>query len=221
MIVVAPGPSLSESVALKCRLARMLHDFRVVVVNDAYRLIEHADILYACDARWWEVHAGAVRFTGERWTTHEDGVQHTNSKEGVAERYGLNCVRGHDGNEFSTDPAVIAYGSNSGFQAVNLALLKGATRVVLVGFDMRRVNGRAHFFGEHPAPLISKEDYGDFVAPFRIAARSCRVPIVNATPGSALNCFPMVDLDDEMRRADDRLLRHGAVDHGRASAGGA
>ena len=58
-IVVASGPSLDADTAHRVRMARWTDGWRVIVVNDAYRLLPRADILYACDARWWELHEGA------------------------------------------------------------------------------------------------------------------------------------------------------------------
>ena len=37
---------------------------RVIAVNDAWRLAPWADILYACDGRWWRHHKGVPEFTG-------------------------------------------------------------------------------------------------------------------------------------------------------------
>lgn len=197
VVVAATGPSLTAEVAMKVRLARWLRGWKVVAVNDAYRLIPHADVLYACDERWWKAHEGALEATGERWSTHEVRSS-ANDKSMMPPWWNVNLVAGKAGMTFSTNPAVIHYGSNSGFQAVNFALLRGATRVVLVGFDMRRVNGRGHFFGDHPAPMHNRADYKDFLLPFRKAAEHCHVRIENATPGSLLDAFPMVELDDAL-----------------------
>lgn len=225
VVVAATGPSLTAEVAAKVRRARWPSEkCRVVAVNDAYRLLPYADILYACDERWWGLHIDSIRqtFHGERWTTHEENSggngQHVNDKRALADA-GLNFVRGRDGDVFSADPSTIHYGSNSGFQAVNLALLKGATRVILVGFDMRLVGGARHFFGDHPAPLHNRSDYRDFIVPFRTAAKGCTVPIVNATAGSAMDCFPMVDLEAAL--ADDCMPRHGAEPDCRTGTDGA
>jgi hypothetical protein len=206
VVVVATGPSLTAEVAARVRRARWPEETcRVVAVNDAFRLLPYADILYACDEKWWRIHIDAVRktFHGERWTSHDP--HGSNDKRNVPEDWGLKFVAGSHGGVFSTDPRRIAYGSNSGFQAINLALLKGATRVVLVGFDM---GGRGHFFGDHPEGLHNRDDYRAFLPEFRDAARHCRVPIVNATPKSALDCFPRVDLEEEL--AHHRLLRNGS-----------
>lgn len=194
-IVAASGPSLTPEVARRCQVALR---WRVLCVQDAYRLMPWADALYGCDAKWWEVHDG-TDFRGEKWSTHEDGIESGNDKSEAASRYGVRLVRGKAADEFSTDPEVIHYGSNSGFQAVNLAMLRGVSRIALVGFDMKVTGGKAHFFGDHPKPLHNRTDYNDFIQRFTYAAKFVKLPIVNCTPGSALTCFPMVDLDEELR----------------------
>jgi len=35
---------------------------------------------------------------------------------------------------------------------VNLAVQLGAARILLLGYDMRAVDGKTHWFGEHPWP---------------------------------------------------------------------
>lgn len=201
VIVAASGPSLDVKVARTCRFARWLNGWRVLAVNDAWRLMPFADALYACDRNWWTLHKGVPSFEGEKWTTHETDPrgQHVNDKSAIADQYGLRCVRGSDGDGFSTDPGVIHYGSNSGYQAINLALLRGATKVVLVGFDMRVVDGKRHFFGDHPAPLSNETTYEQFRGFFERAAKFCTTPIVNATPGSALKGFPLMPLEEALR----------------------
>jgi hypothetical protein len=207
-VVAASGPSLTPEVAKAVRMARWLNGWKVVCVNDAWQLMPLVDILYACDERWWRAHGGAAGFAGEKWTTHEKHP-HTNSKDALIADYpDINLVAGGDGPGFSDNPAKLHYGSNSGFQAVNLALLKGVSRIVLVGFDMRLVEGKRHFFGDHPKPLFNRNDYNAFIPPFKRAAKTCQVPIVNATPGSALDCFPMVELADALR--DGGLYRNRA-----------
>lgn len=197
-IVAAPGPSLTPEVAETCR------GERVVAVSDAYRLLPEADVLYACAADWWLAREGCPGFAGEKWSSH--GLDPANDKIAVAERYGLSLVAGEHRPGFSTDPSCIHYGSNSGFQAVNLAILWGCTPIVLVGFDMRAVNGRDHFFGSHEPPLRTGDaPFGLFIAAFEEAAKMLPpgLRILNATPGSALTCFEMVDLGDVRRGQDE------------------
>lgn len=46
----------------------------------------------------------------------------------------------------------IGWGSNGGFQAINLAGQMGVARIVLIGFDMSLERG-VHWHGSHPAGL--------------------------------------------------------------------
>ena len=150
-------------------------------------------MLYACDAKWWDVHEGCPEFAGEKWSSHGD----TNDKLETAEKYGLKLVEGHHADTFGTGR--VHYGSNSGFQAINLAILFGARRIILAGFDMHNRSGR-HFFGDHPKGLLNNNRYENFVPAFEYAAKHLPegIEIVNATPGSAITCFPMVDLADAL-----------------------
>ena len=199
VVVAASGPGLTKDVAWAVRKARWFGPYRIVCVNDAWRLFLNADILYACDEAWWDVHDGAPDFKGQRWSSQGSDKQHNDDKRKCAAKWKLNLVRGRHGDGFSTDQEVIHYGHNSGFQAVNLAILKGATKIVLVGFDMREVEGRRHFFGPHPSPLRNNGDYKNFIRSFEKA--QAPVPIINATPGSALTCYPMMPLDEALQDA--------------------
>ncbi len=196
-IVAAPGPSLTAEVVEQVRMKRWHDHWRVIAVQDAYRVTPWAHALYGCNPSWWRVHRDCGGFEGEKWSTHEgEAGSHLNDKREAADKWRVKLVRGADGEGFSLNPAVIHYGSNSGFQAINLAILKGCTRIVLVGFDMRRVEGEAHFFGEHPDELRRDTDYSAFIPSFERAAKLLppNVQIFNATPGSALRCFPSVHL---------------------------
>ncbi len=189
-VVAASGPSLTSEQVESVRASRL----PVLAVNDAYRRLPGAQVLYACDNAWWRVHGEHARgFAGERWSCHcAEGSSH-NDKRKVADQFGVQLVAGRDGSTFSFDPGFIRYGHNSGFQAVNLALLFGAVRIILIGFDMHGT----HFFGAHPKPLRNAASYGSFIRSFTIAARELprHISIVNCAPGSALTAFRKADLD--------------------------
>lgn len=200
-------------------MARWAQGWRVVTVNDASRVLPRADVLYACDEHWWDLHCGAPWFHGERWSSHNADAD---PKIDAAARHGIHLVDGRIASGFSFDPQFIHYGDNSGFQAINLALLFGAKRIVLVGFNMSHVGGRSHFFGDHPPGLrtIDDEHYKLLVAPFRTAALRlpADVQIINATRDSALDCFPKISLESALNldqsllsRPDDRMCRNRAI----------
>lgn len=153
--------------------------------------------MYACDGLWWDNSGPAPgEFAGERWSSTSPEPGTNDDKREFAERHGLKLITGqaHQAG-FSFDLGVIHYGDNSGFQAVNLALQFGATEIWLIGFDMH-VNGKEHFFGSHPAECRKGMVPGAWRAAFEAAERMLPpdISIVNATPGSALSCFPRATL---------------------------
>lgn len=200
-IVAASGPSLSPETAE----AVVASGLPVLAVNDAYKRLPSADILYACDATWWRERAGAREFVGERWSSiGRPGRFRHNDKSKEQRTHGLRLVFGEDRPGFSFDPSQIHYGSNSGFQGVNMALLLGAATVILVGFDMRG----SHFFGAHKQPLRNTGSYVNFIRAFETAAKALpsNRRIINATQGSALGCFPRMTLDDALAQVSRRGL---------------
>lgn len=152
---------------------------KVICVNDTYRLAPWADYLYACDAKWWEHHIGDVGrlFQGELFTIQSSAVN----------RYGLQWKP--DAAKPGLGKDCIHHGKNSGYQAVNLAYLLGATRVLLLGYDMQKLNGQRHFFGEHPeGPMRQDSPYTEFIEAFKTIDTD--MEIINCSRQTALTCFP-------------------------------
>lgn len=134
------------------------------------------------DGAWWQVHHAEVRatFHGERL-----------SSCATSSRYGM--VRLHSGGR-SFNP-----GGNSGAGAILVALLAGAARVVLLGYDCQHTGGRTHWHGDHPpgtagnaGPQTVRKWPGHFRAVQRQAGR---VPIINCTRETALDVFPRGELE--------------------------
>lgn len=95
---------------------------------------------------------------------------------------------------------VLGAGGNSGFQALNLAVQTGATRIALVGFDMHLAAG-VHWHGRHPpgmnnptAQVIAGWREGlDAAAPM---LQALGVDVVNCNPHSALRAYRHQSLED-------------------------
>lgn len=191
VIVAGSGPSLTPEVAELCDASGAA----CVAVSDAHRLMPWADVLYSCDAAWWNLYDGMLDFRGERWSSHSEGKD---DKLRCALRWHLQLVAGIERPGFSGNPALIHYGQNSGYQAINLALHMGATRVLLVGYNMKNVGQRNHFFGRHPSHLRNS-DPTVFIKHYDRAAKLLphshpQVRIINCTENSALKCWPYVPL---------------------------
>ena len=187
MVLVASGPSLRLSPV------EVLADLPVIAVNDCWRVVPSAQILYAADAPWWKHHQWASSFKGERWTQHR-GPRGWHEE---AAGQGLQVIRSASLNGVSTTPGLIHTGANSGFQVLNLAILGGAKRIALLGYDMGPSDGLSHWFGDHPGQLNKSSPYAVFRRAFDEAApqiEALGVEVVNCSAQTSLTCFPRADL---------------------------
>ena len=188
-VIIAGGPSLTQEDVDRCAGS----DRRIYCVNDAYRMAPWAEVLYACDGEWWEKHGGVPAFDGERWTASLE----------ASRKYGLRYISGDHDAVFSAQQGYIAYGGNSGFQALNLAYLQGMRDIVLLGFDMGvGADGKTHWFGDHPREIRRPSNYSDWVRRFNLASpviQSLGCKVVNCSRRTALECFPRMDLGNALK----------------------
>lgn len=210
VVVAGSGPSLTSEQLV---LAKQ-NDAKIIVVNDAYRLMPWADILYACDAWWWRHNDFGAGFLGLKvclsWNkcgrcALDRGIPKTEENlrphyiDGYPIGNGIHqlAMTGTKGLEVE-DRTAVRTGGNSGYQAINLAAHLGAKNIILVGFDMKSKDGKSHFFGEHegrvsPPPFDGWfENFGSLVEPLK----ALKVNVINCTPDSALEMFPKAELED-------------------------
>jgi len=151
-----------------------------------------SDILYACDGDWWDKYIEDVllKFKGELWTQDIP----------AASKYGLNRIDGDSGKGLGKNK--IHYGANSGYQAINLAYLFGAEKIILLGFDMKRgKENKSHWHGEHPGSLNKEMPIKRWLNNFPKLAEDLKsegVEVINATKDSALECFKKVKIEDAL-----------------------
>lgn len=149
-----------------------------------------ADVLYACDGEWWKVHIEEARrsFPGELWTQDID----------AASRHRLFRVSGESRPGLGKN-ALVHFGENSGYQAINIAYLFGAAKIVLLGFDMQMTGGQSHWHGDHPPSLNRNSPLKQFAKNFKALSVDLAeegVEVINATRETALDCFPKMNLED-------------------------
>jgi len=127
-------------------------------------------------------------------STNRNPVSKRESVDGVPR---VKIIRYSNSRGICTKPGKIHFNSSSGAAAVNLAWHLGAKRIVLVGFDMHRVDGKANWM-PHPIPKTDKP-YTKFIRPFYSIAKDAKclgLEILNATPNSELTMFPTVQFED-------------------------
>jgi hypothetical protein len=88
---------------------------------------------------------------------------------------------------------VIHTGYNSGYQAIGLAALFGATRILLLGFDFANLGAQVHWHGNHPTGLANGGQYPLWIAAMNRLAEDLQkshIEVINCSRRSALKCFP-------------------------------
>ena len=187
MACLGGGPSLNPK-----DVDRLKGRTRVIAINDAFKLCPWADVLYACDMRWWAHHEkDALGFAGVKVTLDEAAANRWPT---------LKWLRNTGQAGLETDPTGLRTGRNGGYQAINLAFHFGASRILLLGYDMRLVDGKRHWFGDHPLGLNAAANYDKIMLPhfpsLATALDGAGVEVINCTPGSALTMWPIKRLDE-------------------------
>lgn len=186
--ILGGGPSLIEVDVTR------LHGQHVIAVNNAFKLGDWIEFMFYghCGFAVW--HGEALRqFPGFKLTTciYRERLKFKPLVMRYSRKFGL-----------STNPKQLFWNLSSGACAVNLATLLGATEIVLLGYDMRRINGQNNWHNDHPVTEENTPDpYESFLEPWPSIARGANmigVNIINATPNSDLMLFPIVEPEKVM-----------------------
>lgn len=203
VFIIGGGPSL------KSFDFSVLTNKNVVGCNDAYLLNEIwkdtiVNILYFGDHAWW------CKFHGKD-KVEKDGTVYTGAKHFNGPVYG-SC------NRYINDPKVqmlarrnnglqetplIGWYMNTGASSINLAFQLGASRVIILGFDMQKTGNNSHnYFKNLKNPtvndsVIMRHKKGvEKLSKDQQNSQWKDVPVWNAGPDSALECFPKVKIND-------------------------
>lgn len=192
MAILAAGPSLTreqaEQVRGRCRVIAVNNTAIDTEVDGVLQLAfaPWADVLYAADAKWWHCYKDrALAFAGLKYTISAIPFPEV-----------LRLQRSHQ-RAFDERPTHLC-GSNSGYHALHLAVHFGAARVLLLGFDMKNgINGRRHYFGNHPKRLNARPAFPTWINQFAKLAPELakrRIEVVNCSPSTALFAFRRASL---------------------------
>lgn len=130
------------------------------------------------DRAWWDVHIAEVNkvFLGVRYSNNPLS-QKLNVKK-------LNQQK------FKT------YG-NSGASCISLAAEGGAKRIVLLGFDVQKSEGKTHWHGDHPPTLGNAGQISRWHDKFAEQSKALKhLEIINCSRETALTCYPRANLED-------------------------
>jgi hypothetical protein len=207
-VILGGGPSI---LSLDWqRLPHRLHGCRTITINNSWELAPAADVLYFCDPAWWRMHPRATRFCGTwRITLNGDPRLLWGTQLPPPGVEGIHSLLPRVGPGLSHDATMLATGSrpgsingtNSGYQAINLAYHFGAKRIILLGYDMHVTGGRSHWHVGHPGQGVQRtaELLADMLPQFatlKEPLEAAGVEVINATPESALLVWPYRPLAD-------------------------
>ena len=210
VVCIAGGPSLSPQQLNVIRDARERDLIRIIAVNDAYLLAPYADACYFADAKWWKWHAAGlekrwpwIRFTADQvrqahasfagqWLSieHPECIRHES----------VFLLRNMGAEGLSDNPGGICTGSNSGYQALNVAVHSAGRPILLVAYDMRWIGNRSHSHDGHPHREIdgTYAGYAQKFISLENPLRKLGVQVINCTPGSRIRAFPFGELEQAL-----------------------
>jgi hypothetical protein len=175
-----------------------IHKKHVIGVNMAYRLGNWIDMVVFGDSGFFlREKVGLSQFPGLKVSCN------TNKGDPW-----LKCL-GRDNNHpkgISTLPTLVSWNSNTGAAAISIAVHAGAKRVILLGFDMNIDNTKMqhwhNLYGKGPVNddrRRRKLPFSRHLTGFPVIAEDAKrvgVEIINASPSSAIDCFPKVSVKE-------------------------
>lgn len=208
--ILAGGPSLKGFDASILRRP----GWKVIAVNDSWRLASWCDCLYFSDANFY-----VTSLQRDPWALdmsinfgqllYRRLLVNGSSLGEFADHPQVKQLRMTGQSGLETDHGGLRHGNNSAYAAMNLAYHFGASRIVLLGLDMRVSGNRTHWHDE-----VRPDGFADILRQSMLPMfpslveplQSAGIEVLNATPGSALECWPNVPLKE---------ILEGVYDHDR------
>lgn len=174
-VCIASGPSLTRA---DCELVKAA-GLPVIAVNNSWQLLPGAAVVFASDLSWWNEYGTTIPTAAERWTTCPLAAQR------------------HQLQQFKSRFLTQSY--NSGQLAIELAVSRGARRVLLLGYDCSLRAG-THWHGNHenirnPTADSVKRWREEFA---RLQQWAAGIEIINCSRETALKIFPRSTIEAEL-----------------------
>jgi len=187
VFILGGGPSV-KTFPVERRLKRQ----RVVGCNDAYLFGDGiVDVLVFGDRTWYDHHKDKPKFQSFR------NPKITNHKDLEGDPAVIWAPREQEG----FHRHALGWNGNTGSSAINVALLLGAGRVLLVGFDMALGEGGKSNWHHNPLNTPENKHYARYMDAISrtmsmILDKWPGVEIINLNPNSAMDLFPRKSWED-------------------------
>lgn len=200
--IVAPGWSLDRE---QCLILKEFDIFSIAIGN-SYKLFPEADIFYHADERWWKEHQTAIQSSKPKLSLGFHTRRKGRTVFQTCEHLGIDYIeQSPEHRGIDTTPGFVVMGTNSGYQALNLAAHAHPRNVLLLGFDLKKDPregdnfGKSHFDGDHPPGVYRASPFNNFIKWFTLANEplaALGIRVYNCNYNSALECFPKVGLEE-------------------------
>lgn len=170
--VLGSGPSLTvEDIDLL-----RAHKVPMIAVNSTWKVCRDCIGIYAGDYRWWKSYGDDIDINVPRYSRSKNAERHHKAK------YVRSRVKGQ---------------YNSGMMAVEVAILKGASQVIMLGFDCSVKNGIHHHGPHKQSPNPNPERCKRWVKMFEQLKRTHKqAKVVNCSRYTELKTYPVRPLED-------------------------
>ena len=169
-----------------------IHGKHVIGINVAYLIGDWIDVAFFGDIGFFLQHKDKLAaFPGLKVCCHPQIEKHNWIKY---------LPRDHKGRGISDNPNSVSWNYNSGAAAISFAIHAGATKIILVGFDMKLdMSSKQHCHNLYnrgaitDAKRIMKLPFNRHLKGFPEIAKDAKrmgVSILNASPDSAITDFP-------------------------------
>jgi len=189
--VIAGGESLKDFDFSK------LEGFKIIAINRSFEEVE-PDIIFATDARLWPwIEKGDLGEKVKKRFDETKAIKVWSDIGGVPlpEEIHIAKAIGRPGMSKTVEEG-IGYATNSGYGALNLALLLAGpkSKVYLLGYDMK---GK-RWYGKYPSDP-EEETKEEFAVPFNLHKDEILgfgIDVVNVNPDSKLDIFPKLSFEE-------------------------
>jgi hypothetical protein len=189
--IVGGGPSLLT------QPIDVLAGNKVIAINSSYAVVPEAQFVVFADMRWWCEH-----IKKRDWRNYRGKII---SCSASASGPNLFSMQRKTTPGLADDPGTLMVKNTTLTAAINLAVHLGVSKIVLLGIDQCKApDGRTHHHAPHPwkqTPDCYARQSSDLP---RVAKdlQERGIECVNASPGSALKLWPIVDLQDHVVAAE-------------------
>lgn len=182
VVVLASGPSLTAEDIEATR------GITTIAINSTIFSAPHADYCCAYDDKWWVKYGDEVKEIGCKMI----------SCSIKAHTFGVKRIPKTNSKELTRDTAIC---SSSGHHGICYAIMLGATKVILLGFDCQHTDGKRHHHPDHPEGFGNADKPERWIVEHeRIAegAKKLGVRIINCTRQTALECYERMPLSEAL-----------------------